>query len=164
MACRIECRVQTDDFVVADEYQKLQQRQCGAVVFFVGLVRDHLPSDGADPVQALELEHYPGMTERSMQQIAQQAAQRFDIEAMTVIHRVGLLPVSAQIVLVAVASAHRAAAFAACEMMMDYLKNFVPIWKKVHTQQHASWAQAKSSDQQALQRWSTAESNTPTEQ
>lgn len=147
------CRVQTEDFDLADEYQRLLRRDCGAVVVFVGLVRDHLPSDGAEPVLALELEHYPGMTENSIKSIAQQAAERFDIRAMTVIHRVGLLQVSEQIVLVAVAASHRAAAFSACEMMMDYLKNYVPIWKKVHTQHQAQWAEAKSSDQQALLRW-----------
>lgn len=147
------CRVQTEDFDVAAEYQRLVRRDCGAVVIFVGLVRDHLPSDGAEPVLALELEHYPGMTENSIKNIAQQAAARFDIQAMTVIHRVGLLQVSAQIVLVAVAAAHRAAAFAASEMMMDYLKNYVPIWKKIHTQHHAEWAEAKSADQLALLRW-----------
>lgn len=151
------CRVQTEDFDLTDEYQRLVRRDCGAVVTFVGLVRDHMPSDGAEPVLALELEHYPGMTENSIQNIAQQAATRFDIQAMTVVHRVGLLKVSEQIVLVAVAATHRAAAFSACEMMMDYLKNYVPIWKKIHTQHHSEWAEAKNSDQQALQRWQTGQ-------
>ena len=155
MEFRCQCRVQTENFDLAAEYQNLLRSDCGAVVCFVGLVRDHVPSDGTDPVRALELEHYPGMTENSIKHIAQQAAERFDIRAMTVIHRVGLLQVSEQIVLVAVASAHRAAAFSACEMMMDYLKNYVPIWKKIHTQHHSEWAEAKSSDQQALQRWLT---------
>lgn len=157
MPATIDCRVQTADFDVSAEYLRLQHQHCGAVVFFVGLVRDHLPSDGSEPVLALELEHYAGMTERSITGIAQQVTERFDITAITVIHRVGLLPVSAQIVLVAVAAAHRAAAFSACEMMMDYLKNYVPIWKKVHTEHQASWAEAKASDQQALQRWQPKE-------
>lgn len=151
------CRVQTEDFDLAEEYQRLVRRDCGAVVVFVGLVRDHLPADGTEPVLALELEHYPGMTESSIKNIAQQAAERFDIQAMTVIHRVGLLQVSAQIVLVAVAAAHRAAAFSASEMVMDYLKNYVPIWKKIHTQHQSAWAEAKQADQQALQRWQASE-------
>lgn len=154
---KLVCRVQNEDFVVADEYRQLQQRDCGAVVIFAGLVRDQLESTDSSSVIALELEHYPGMTETSIVRIAEQAAERFDIRAMTIIHRVGLLRVSEQIVFVGAASPHRSSAFAACEMVMDYLKNYVPIWKKLHTNSHSEWVEAKSSDQAAMCRWLSKE-------
>jgi len=151
MGCDIQVRVQTEDFSVADEYAAIAaQPGCGAVVFFTGLVRQQF--DGA--LTGLELEHYPGMTEQAIQRIADQAAERFGIAALTVIHRVGLLAPQAQIVLVAAASAHRQAAFDACQFLMDYLKNQVPLWKKIHLQQSQSqWVDAKESDALAMQRW-----------
>jgi len=159
MTVVINCRVQPEDFVVEQEYQALQRPDCGAVVLFCGLVREQFqPQDMpqlTDTLQALELEHYPGMTEQSIRAIAVDAAARFDLRAVTVIHRIGLLPLGAQIVLVGVAAPHRSDAFAACDMLMDYLKNQVPLWKKVHFLTSASWADAKASDQQALARWQT---------
>lgn len=164
MAVLINCRVQPEDFALDHEYQALQRQDCGAVVLFCGLVREQFqPQDGAaltDTLQALELEHYPGMTEQSIRAIAGQAAERFDLRAITVIHRIGLLPLGAQIVLVGVAAPHRNDAFAACDMLMDYLKNQVPLWKKVHFSTSTAWADAKASDKQALNRWQTAEQNT----
>ena len=164
MTATINCRVQPEDFVVDQEYQALQRQDCGAVVLFCGLVREQFqPQQGAsltDTLQALELEHYPGMTEQSIRAIAGQAAARFDLRAITVVHRVGLIPLGAQIVLVVVAAPHRSDAFAACDMLMDYLKNQVPLWKKVHFSTSTAWADAKASDKQALNRWQTAEQNT----
>lgn len=158
MSCVISCRIQTADFSLEAEYQALQRQDCGAVVLFCGLVRDQFQPDNnqnnqSDPLQALELEHYPGMTERSINTIAEQAAQRFDVRAISIIHRVGILPVAAQIVLVGVAAPHRKDAFLACELLMDYLKNDVPLWKKAHFRQSAAWVAAKVSDKTALQRW-----------
>ncbi len=153
---QLTCRIQPEDFQIEQEYQALLQRDCGAVVLFAGLVREQFQPDGADALQALELEHYPGMTERAISAIAAQAAARFDLRAMTVIHRVGRLDTGAQIVLVGVAAPHRHDAFAACELLMDFLKNQVPIWKKAHFLTDAQWLDAKASDQQALQRWRAA--------
>lgn len=147
------CRIQAEDFVLADEYQQLQRADCGAVVLFSGLVRDQLPEPAQGALLALELEHYPGMTERAITEIAHQAASRFDVRAITVIHRIGLLKTAEQIVLVGVAAPHRAAAFAACELLMDFLKHQVPIWKKAHYAHSSEWVAAKASDQAALQRW-----------
>lgn len=149
----LDCRVQADDFSLADEYLQLQRADCGAVVLFSGLVRDQIPQPAQGSLVALELEHYPGMTERAIADIAEQAASRFDVRAITVIHRIGLLKTAEQIVLVGVAAPHRAAAFAACELLMDFLKNQVPIWKKAHFTEGSEWVAAKESDQIALQRW-----------
>lgn len=154
MSTRINCQVQHDDFDVAAVYQTLQQTPlCGAVVLFVGLVRQQF--DGQ--LQALELEHYPQMTEKAMRQIAQEACERFDIHTLEVIHRVGVLAPQDQIVLVGAAAPHRSDAFAAAQFLMDFLKNQVPIWKKVHVLEQgapqAQWVDIKQSDIQAAARW-----------
>jgi molybdopterin synthase catalytic subunit len=122
----------------------------GAVAAFIGTVRDR--NDGA-AVSAMELEHYPGMTERAIEAMIDVAAQRFDIRAAQVIHRVGRLEPQDQIVLVVVSSAHRGQAFQACEFLMDYLKTQAPFWKKETTPQGARWVDARVSDDAALQRW-----------
>ena len=122
----------------------------GAQVCFVGQVRDFGDSQA---VTALELEHYPGMTEKSLLAILDQARARWPLAAARVVHRVGYLPLGEPIVLVLTASAHRRDAFAACEFIMDYLKHDAPFWKKEHTQAGSHWVEAKSSDQQAVQRW-----------
>lgn len=158
MMTLINCRIQVEDFSLTEEYQTLVRQDCGAVVLFSGLVRDQFKPDAdnstnMDRLQALELEHYPGMTERSITTIAEQAARRFDLRAVTIIHRIGVLPVGEQIVLVGIAAPHRRDAFAACEMLMDYLKNEVPLWKKAHFHQSAEWVEAKAADKNALQRW-----------
>ena len=122
----------------------------GAQVCFVGQVRDFGDSQA---VTALELEHYPGMTEKSLMAILDQARARWPLAAARVVHRVGYLPLGEAIVLVLTASAHRGDAFAACEFIMDYLKRDAPFWKKEHTAAGSHWVEAKHSDQQAAQRW-----------
>lgn len=122
----------------------------GAQVCFVGQVRDFGDSQA---VTALELEHYPGMTEKSLLAILDQACARWPLAAARVVHRVGYLPLGEAIVLVLTASAHRGDAFAACEFIMDYLKRDAPFWKKEHTASGSHWVEAKHSDQQAAQRW-----------
>ena len=142
--------VQSDDFCTASEYNKLRQHAgCGAVVTFTGLVRDL----SENTLYSMTLEHYPGMTEQALIAIAEQAQQRWQLGAVHIIHRVGTLKPQQQIVYVGIASTHRAAAFAACEFIMDYLKNRAPLWKKEHTAQGDYWVAAKASDQQALARW-----------
>ena len=122
----------------------------GAVVAFVGTVRDH--SAGQD-ISRMELEHYPGMTEAAIETMIDAAHQRFDIRATRVVHRIGVLRPADQIVLVAVTSAHRGQAFQACEFLMDYLKTQAPFWKKEGTAEGARWVDARNSDDAALQRW-----------
>ncbi len=124
--------------------------QVGAVATFVGTVRDR--SDGAH-VTAMELEHYPGMTEQAIEAMIDEARRRFDIRGARVIHRVGALQPGDQIVLVAVTSAHRHEAFQACEFLMDYLKTQAPFWKKETTPDGARWVDARQADDAALARW-----------
>lgn len=124
--------------------------QVGAIVSFVGLVRDI--NDGAD-VSTLTLEHYPEMTEKALQSIVDEAKQRWDVMDAVVIHRVGTLMPTDQIVLVAISSAHRLAAFSACEFIMDYLKTQAPFWKKETNNQGARWVEARASDDEAKARW-----------
>jgi molybdopterin synthase catalytic subunit len=119
-------------------------------------VRDH--SDGA-PVASMELEHYPGMTERSIEAMIDEAQRRFDIHGVRVIHRIGLLQPLDQIVLVAVTSAHRGQSFQACEFLMDYLKTQAPFWKKEQTPDGSRWVDARVSDDAALARWGIAGNN-----
>ncbi len=126
------------------------QGSAGAIVSFVGLVRD--VNDG-DTVNTLTLEHYPEMTEKALQAIELEAKTRWDIQQSLIIHRVGTLKPSDQIVLVAVASAHRGDAFHACEFIMDYLKTSAPFWKKEATNQGERWVEAKLSDDAAKARW-----------
>ena len=124
--------------------------QVGAVCSFVGTVRDR--NDG-DQVASLELEHYPGMTEKAIETMIDAAMSRFDIRAARVIHRIGLLQPLDQIVLVAVTSAHRGESFQACEFLMDYLKTQAPFWKKEVTPAGARWVDARVSDDAAMARW-----------
>jgi molybdopterin synthase catalytic subunit len=144
--------VQTADFDVAAELAAMRKASAdiGAVVSFIGQVRDI--NDG-DAVNTLTLEHYPGMTERALEQIEQEAQSRWDINGSLIIHRVGTLQPLDQIVLVAVASAHRGEAFKACEFIMDYLKTQAPFWKKESTPDGERWVEAKVSDDEAQSRW-----------
>ncbi|PKH04372.1 molybdopterin synthase catalytic subunit MoaE [Psychromonas sp. MB-3u-54] len=146
-------RVQTEDFNQQREYDCLrEQSSVGAVVTFTGLVRD---MNQGEQVAGLTLEHYPGMTEKSLAQIVLQAKQRWNILACTLIHRVGELTLSEQIVFVGIATAHRKDAFAACEYIMDYLKTQAPFWKKECNSQGISyWVDARESDNSALDKWS----------
>ena len=145
-------RVQTEDFDVGVEVNamRLSNPNIGALVSFVGQVRDL--NDG-DNVASMTLEHYPGMTEKSLESIVEQAKNRWAIEDALVVHRVGELKPLDQIVLVLVASAHRKDAFAACEFMMDYLKTEAPFWKKEQTPSGGRWVEARDSDDQAKSRW-----------
>jgi molybdopterin synthase catalytic subunit len=145
-------RVQTDDFDVGAEINamRLSNPNIGAVVSFVGQVRDL--NDG-DNVATMTLEHYPGMTEKALAGIIEQAQARWQVVDALIVHRVGELKPLDQIVLVLVASAHRKDAFSACEFMMDYLKTEAPFWKKEQTLSGERWVDAKASDDQAKSRW-----------
>ncbi len=152
--------VQAADFDVSAEIQALRREDpaVGAVAAFVGTVRDR--NDGLGVV-ALELEHYPGMTERAIEAMIDEALRRFDIRRARVVHRIGLLAPLDQIVLVAVTSGHRAEAFQACEFLMDYLKTQAPFWKKEQTPDGARWVDARSADDAALARWGIEVRNAP---
>lgn len=145
-------RIQEDDFNLSAEIAALRKGdpRVGAVVTFLGTVRDM--NDGSE-VKGMTLEHYPGMTEKSLQEIVDQAKGRWDIYQSLVIHRVGPLLPEDQIVLVAVTSAHRGEAFAACEFIMDYLKTAAPFWKKEDTPKGARWVDARVTDDAAKARW-----------
>lgn len=144
--------IQTEDFDVNKELAALRagDPRVGAVCLFLGTVRER--NDGS-AVSSMELEHYPGMTEKSISMMLDQAKTRFDIYAARVIHRVGLLKPEDQIVMVAVTSAHRGMSFQACEFLMDYLKTQAPFWKKEVTPEGARWVDARVSDDEALARW-----------
>ncbi len=144
--------IQTQDFDLAAEIAALRagDPRVGAVCSFVGTVRDR--NDG-QPVRTMELEHYPGMTEKSIEAMIDDAHRRFDIFGARIIHRVGLLQPPDQIVMVAVTSAHRGESFQACEFLMDYLKTQAPFWKKEQTPEGARWVDARVSDDAALARW-----------
>jgi molybdopterin synthase catalytic subunit len=150
--------VQTADFDLGAEVAALRAGDAGvgAVASFIGVVRDR--NDGTG-VSAMELEHYPGMTERAIEAMVDEALRRFDIRAARVIHRVGLLQPCDQIMMVAVTSAHRGQAFLACEFLMDYLKTQAPFWKKESTPDGARWVDARSSDDAAVARWGIASRN-----
>jgi molybdopterin synthase catalytic subunit len=145
-------RVQEQDFDLNAELAALTagRTDIGALASFVGLVRD--VNDGAR-VGGLALEHYPGMTERAIQAIVDEATARWQLQGATVIHRVGRLAPAERIVLVAVAASHRGAAFAACEFIMDYLKTRAPFWKKESTPEGERWVEARHSDDRAAERW-----------
>ena len=147
--------IRHEDFDLSAEVAALRQGDAGvgAVVSFVGTVRDR--SDGQG-VSAMELEHYPGMTERAIEAMIYETQRRFDIRGARVVHRVGPLHPGEQIVLVAVSSAHRGQAFQACEFLMDYLKTQAPFWKKETTPEGARWVDARVADDAALARWGLA--------
>ena len=145
-------RVQENDFDVSTEIAALRKGdpRVGAVVTFLGTVRDL--NDGSQ-VEEMTLEHYPNMTEKALEEIVAQAKSRWDIYQALVIHRVGPLLPEDQIVLVAVTSAHRGEAFAACEFIMDYLKTAAPFWKKEETPDGGRWVDARVTDETAMARW-----------
>jgi molybdopterin synthase catalytic subunit len=180
--------ITTEDFNLADEVAALraQDKRVGAVCTFTGTVRDRnmaptlatscasLPPEGAElarggpslrstaasgDVLSMELEHYPGMTEKSIEAMIDEAFKRFDIYGARVVHRVGLLQPLDQVVMVAVTSAHRGQSFQACEFLMDYLKTQAPFWKKEQTPDGARWVDARSSDDAALAKWGIQASN-----
>ncbi len=150
MAMRV--RVQSEDFDLGAELAVLRagRTDIGGIASFIGTVRD---LNEGDAVSMLTLEHYPGMTEKALQAIVDEAHSRFDLLAARVIHRVGRLAPGDQIVLVITASAHRGEAFAACEFLMDYLKTRAPFWKKEVTPDGERWVDARESDDEAAARW-----------
>ena len=155
---RVRVRVQEADFDVAAELAALQagRTDVGALASFVGCVRG---GTAADPVDALTLEHYPGMTERAIEAMIAEAARRFALLDARVVHRVGRLLPGERIVLVATASSHRRDAFEACEFLMDYLKTQAPFWKKAAGPDGEHWVDARASDDEALARWGLDSSN-----
>lgn len=147
--------IQTDDFSLQREYDRLRAGRAGAIVTFSGLVRDfnrnHDPA--GEPVQTLHLQHYPGMTEKLVAEIIAEARRRWTLLGVIVIHRVGELQPGDQIVLVAVSAAHRAEAFAAAEFLMDYLKTRATLWKQVGIGGRREWVEAHCADRRAAERW-----------
>lgn len=158
MTTPMSVSIQTADFDVTTELAALRakDKRVGAACCFVGTVRDR---NEGDAVASLELEHYPGMTEKSIQTMMDEATGRFGIFGARVIHRVGLLQPLDQIVLVAVTAAHRGESFQACEFLMDYLKTQAPFWKKEQTPKGTRWVDARVSDDAALARWGIAARN-----
>lgn len=156
MATRVT--VQTGDFNLAEEVEALRKndKRVGAVCTFTGTVRDR--NDGLT-VSSMELEHYPGMTEKAIEAMIDEAMARFDIFAARIIHRVGLLQPLDQVVMVAVTSAHRGESFQACEFLMDYLKTQAPFWKKEQTPDGARWVDARVTDDAALAKWGIQANN-----
>lgn len=145
--------VQAEDFDVGQVIQLLRQnrKDIGAIASFTGLVRDLASGE----LLSMTLEHYPGMTEKALQDIAEQARARWELQDVAIIHRYGELKPAEQIVMVAVASSHRGDAFQACEFIMDYLKTGAPFWKKETTASGSTWVEAKDSDNAARDRWNS---------
>jgi len=143
--------VQTEDFDIGRILAELTEGRSdiGALVTFTGLVRE-MPGGG---LQAMELEHYPAMTEKALREIEAEARKRWNLSASLIIHRIGRLKPGEQIMMVATGSAHRQDAFEAAEFLMDYLKSRAPFWKKEHTAEGADWVDARESDEDALNRW-----------
>ena len=150
--------ITSEDFNLAEQVDALRKsdKRVGAICTFTGTVRDR--NDGLS-VSSMELEHYPGMTEKAIEAMIDEAIARFDIFAARVIHRVGLLQPLDQVVMVAVTSAHRGESFRACEFLMDYLKTQAPFWKKEETPDGARWVDARVSDDAALAKWGISASN-----
>jgi molybdopterin synthase catalytic subunit len=153
--------IQAEDFNLADEIEALRRndKRVGAVCSFVGTVRGSYEGNNGPQVLSMELEHYPGMTEKAIEAMIDEAHKRFNIYAARVVHRVGLLMPADQIVMVAVTSAHRGESFRACEFLMDYLKTQAPFWKKEQTPQGAQWVDARVADDAALAKWGIASNN-----
>ena len=144
--------IQAKDFNLNEEIEKLraQDKRIGAICTFIGTVRDR--NDGLN-ISSMELEHYPGMTEKAIEAMVDEAMARFDIFGARVVHRIGLLQPLDQVVMVAVTSSHRGESFKACEFLMDYLKTQAPFWKKEQTPEGARWVDARVSDDVALAKW-----------
>lgn len=153
MTSAVDIKIQQEDFDVGAQLLAMRQhsRQTGAIASFVGIVRD---LNEGDQISLLELEHYPGMTERCIADIVNQACERWRLLRVNVIHRVGKLAPTDQIVWVAVSSMHRGDAFQACEFIMDYLKTQAPFWKKELTAHGPRWVEQRGSDLDAAKRWS----------
>ena len=158
MSARVVIQVQDFDLAVEIGALRRGDRRVGAVCSFIGTVRDR--NDGLN-VSSMELEHYPGMTEKAIEAMIDEAVKRFDIFGARVVHRVGLLQPLDQVVMVAVTSAHRGESFRACEFLMDYLKTQAPFWKKEQTPDGARWVDARVTDDAALAKWGIQATNMP---
>ena len=148
-----EISVRTADFDIGTEISAISagRDDIGAIASFIGLVRaDTL---AAEKVDALQPEHYPGMTEKALASIVAQAKSRWELQAVRIVHRIGRMVPGDQIVLVVVAASHRASAFSACEFIMDFLKTKAPFWKKEETAHHGQWVEARDADESAADRW-----------
>jgi len=145
-------RVQPEDFDVGAEIAAMRSNnpRIGAVASFIGIVRD---SNEGEAVGSITLEHYPGMTEKSLRAICEQAKARWTLDDVLIVHRVGTLAPADQIVLVVTTSSHRGEAFSACQFVMDYLKTEAPFWKKETTKDGMRWVDARDSDAQAREKW-----------
>ena len=152
----IDIRIQAEPFDIASEQESLwrERPQVGALVTFVGLMRN---MNEGDQVSRMILEHYPGMTEKALTAIAEDAVGRWDLQGIRILHRVGELEPQDPIVLVAVTSAHRGDAFRACELLIDYLKTRAPFWKKEILEGDERWVDARATDEKAAQRWEPAQ-------
>lgn len=152
----IKIKIQNDDFSLNDEYYFLTKNSpsSGSFVNFIGRVREFSEQDN---VTGLMLEHYPGMTEKSLAKIIDTAKARWSLERVSVIHRIGTLTVEDNIVYVGVSSAHRESAFEACRFIMDYLKTEAPFWKKEITPDGEVWVEAREKDQRAREHWDTTD-------
>ncbi len=150
--------IQLDDFDLSHEVAQLRagDRAVGAVASFIGTMRDR---NHGTPVSAMELEHYPGMTEQAIEAMIDEAVARFELRAVRIIHRVGAIQPGEQIVLVVASAMHRRAAFQGCEFLMDYLKTQAPFWKKETTPEGARWVDARVADDEALARWGLSARN-----
>ncbi len=155
----LKLSIQEEDFSIEAECDAIRsgKKDIGALATFTGLVRDMNDEKSTeDAISSLYLEHYPGMTEKKLQEIAEQADQRWSLLDVVIIHRIGELHVSEQIVFVAVSSMHRQAAFAACAFIMDFLKTQAPFWKKSISENGEDWVAAKDSDSDAVDKWTEA--------
>ncbi len=150
----IVVRVQTADFDAGDELERMGRPGVGAIASFIGIVRDtNEVADRSATIGALTLEHYPGMTERSLEDICAKACARWSLVDVTVVHRYGTLLPTDRIVFVAASSSHRRAAFEACDFIMDYLKTEAPFWKKEATPDGPRWVEARDTDRDDAARW-----------
>ena len=149
---KVYIKIQNEDFDVSKETQKLYERESGAIVNFIGLVRDHTEHKD-EQIISMTLEHYPGMTESEIDKIVQKSIKKWELTGITVIHRVGKLFVSDQIVFIGVASKHRQNAFDACNFIMDWLKTKAPFWKIEESKSEKKWVEYRQSDEDAIYKW-----------
>ena len=154
----IKVKIQNEDFDVSEETKFLQQNNTGAIVNFVGIVRGYDEKNNRI-IHSMKLEHYPGMSEAALEEIAQKAKKKWPRDSITIVHRVGRLKPEEMIVFVGCASAHRHAAFDGCQYIMDYLKTDAPFWKAEETKDGRTWVSERENDKAARKRWHLEESN-----
>ena len=149
---KVYIKIQNEDFDVSKETQKIHDNESGAIVIFIGFVREHTDYND-EQIISMTLEHYPGMTESEIDKIIQKSIKKWELTGITVIHRVGKLFVSDQIVFVGVASKHRQNAFDACNFIMDWLKTKAPFWKIEESKSERKWVESRQSDEDAIYKW-----------